>query len=149
MIEDLSVSQVEKSALVPFSVEQMYALVNDVEAYPEYIDECSGSKIIESSESKMIASLNIEKAGFSSSFTTENTLKLNEEINMRLLDGPFEYLLGIWRFKRLEQNACRVTFSLDFKFKNRLMGMAFSKAFETITANMMQAFIEQAKKQYG
>lgn len=141
--------QIQKSALVPYSRQIMYDLVNDVATYPEYIRGCEKAEILEQTDTMMKARLHIVQAGFSQSFTTENQLTPGYEINMQLLDGPFEYLRGVWRFNELAENACKVEFNLDFKFNNPLLGMAFGKAFKSIAESMMQAFIEQAKKKYG
>ncbi len=142
-------SKIEKSAIVGYSAEQMYRLVNDVDKYPEFIDGCSQSEVIESDENRMVARLHVSKSGFSNAFTTENELKTNEQISMKLLDGPFDYLIGIWNFIPLDEGACRIEFSLEFEFKSRLVAMAFGKAFKTIAESMMQAFIKRAKVLYG
>lgn len=141
--------QIQKSALVPYSSQVMYELVNDVASYPEFIRGCEKTEILEQTETVMKARLHIAQSGFSQSFTTENKLIPGCEINMQLLDGPFEYLQGVWRFNELAENACKVEFNLDFKFNNPLLGMAFGKAFKSIAESMMQAFIERAKKKYG
>jgi ribosome-associated toxin RatA of RatAB toxin-antitoxin module len=141
--------QINKSALVPFSSQVMYQLVNDVAAYPEFVRGCEKAEVLAHSEELMKARLHIAHAGFKQSFTTENRLIPNREIQMNLLDGPFEYLTGVWRFRELAEDACKVEFELDFKFNNRLLGMAFGKVFQSIVESMMQAFIERAKQVYG
>ena len=138
--------QIVKSALVNFPAARMYQLVNEVENYPQFIDGCDGAEILESSEHLMVARLFVTKSGFSQAFTTRNQLILNEQISMDLVDGPFEYLRGTWRFISLDDSASKIEFDLDFKFKNALLGMAFGKAFQQLAENMVQSFIQQAKK---
>jgi ribosome-associated toxin RatA of RatAB toxin-antitoxin module len=141
--------QINKSALVAFSSHVMYQLVNDVAAYPEFVRGCEKAEVLEQSEHHMKARLYIAQAGISQSFTTENHLIPDREIQMQLIDGPFEYLTGVWRFHELAADACKVEFYLDFKFNNPLLGMAFGKVFQSVAESMMQAFIERAKKVYG
>ncbi|NVJ62133.1 MAG: type II toxin-antitoxin system RatA family toxin [Gammaproteobacteria bacterium] len=138
--------KVEKSALVPVSAEKVFNVVNDVESYPSFVDGCSAARIIESSEVEMTAKLQISKAGYVNEFTTRNELVKGECIKLTLVDGPFDYLVGEWRFQSLDEHACRVNFTLDFKFKNKLMGMALNGIFKNLAESMMSAFIEQAKK---
>ncbi len=139
-------SKVTRSALVPFSAQNMYSLVNDVERYPEFVKGCDKAQVLESTEHSMTARLQVSQSGFSQSFTTQNQLVPNEEINMTLVDGPFEYLTGVWKFVALSDNACKVTFELDFKFKSQLLGLTFGKVFKQLAETMMQSFIERAKQ---
>ena len=85
---------VSRSALVSFSAEQMFNLVNDVVCYPEFLPGCSGSRIIESSSNSMVASVDVAKAGISKTFTTSNQLVDGEAIMMNLIEGPFKTLQG-------------------------------------------------------
>src|SRR5471030_1231319 len=108
--------QISRSALVPFSVEQMYNLVNDVDAYPQFLPGCTGSRILEQSPESMIAAVDVSKAGISKTFTTRNTLINNQRIDMQLVDGPFRKLTGGWNFIALSPEACKVELNLDFEF---------------------------------
>ncbi len=99
--------QVSRSALVSFSAEQMFDLVNDVAKYPEFLPGCSGSKVIESSENAMVASVDVSKAGISKTFTTSNELVSGSAILMKLVDGPFKTLQGGWHFTPLDEHAVR------------------------------------------
>ncbi len=127
----------------------MYHLVNDVASYPEFIRGCEKTEILEQTDHLMKARLYIAQSGFSQSFTTKNQLTPGQEIKMELLDGPFEYLTGVWRFNKLAEDACKVEFNLEFKFNNPLLGMAFGNAFKSIAESMMQSFIGRAKRIYG
>lgn len=86
--------QISRSALVPFSVEQMYTLVNDVDAYPQFLPGCTGNRILDNSDTSMTAAVDVSKAGISKTFTTKNTLISNKRIDMQLVDGPFRKLTG-------------------------------------------------------
>lgn len=82
--------QISRTALVPYSAEQMYQLVNDVQSYPEFIPGCTGSRVLESGPTQMTAAVDVSKAGISKTFTTRNTLTSNQSILMHLVDGPFK-----------------------------------------------------------
>ncbi|KOO03973.1 SRPBCC family protein [Vibrio nereis] len=140
--------QVSRSALVSFSAEQMYNLVNDVASYPDFLPGCSGSRILESSTGAMVASVDVSKAGISKTFTTSNELSPGESIVMSLVDGPFKMLKGGWFFTALDEQACKVELKLEFEFSSKMIEMAFGKVFNELTSNMVNAFTQRAKQVY-
>lgn len=140
--------QVNRSALVMFSARQMYDLVNDVAAYPQFLPGCVGSRIVSDEESVMVASVDVSKAGIKKTFTTRNTLTENERVEMALVDGPFKLLTGGWSFLALDDNACKVNLDLEFEFDNKLAEFAFGKIFKELAGNMVTAFSERAKVVY-
>jgi len=149
IIQGNKMAQVKRSALVMFSAAQMYNLVNDVASYPQFLPGCVGSKVVSSSDHQMVASVDVAKAGISKTFTTENTLVLNERVDMRLVDGPFKSLQGGWTFLALDEQACKISLDLEFEFSNKLAELAFGKVFNELAANMVSAFTQRAKVIYG
>lgn len=141
--------QVNRSALVSFSAQQMYDLVNDVENYPEFLPGCSGSKLIESSDTALVASVDVSKAGIKKTFTTSNTMEPGRKITLTLVDGPFKSLSGYWLFTPLDELACKVELCLEFEFSNKLIEMAFGKIFNELTNNMVNSFTLRAKQVYS
>jgi ribosome-associated toxin RatA of RatAB toxin-antitoxin module len=141
--------QISRSALVPFSAEQMYQLVNDVHSYPDFLPGCTGSRVINASNNEMTAAVDVAKAGISKTFTTRNTLLDNQSINMQLVDGPFRSLMGGWHFTPPSPEACKVELHLDFEFTNKLIELAFGKVFKELAGNMVQAFTQRAKEVYS
>jgi len=141
--------QISRSALVPFSAEQMYQLVNDVHSYPDFLPGCTGSRVIAASSNEMTATVEVAKAGISKTFTTRNTLLDNQSINMQLVDGPFRKLMGGWQFTALSPEACKVELHLDFEFTNKLIELAFGKVFKELAGSMVQAFTQRAKEVYS
>lgn len=141
--------QVNRSALVMFSAEQMYDLVNDIVAYPEFVPDCAAAKILEQNENEVTASLQISKGGLSKWFTTKNSMLSDNRVQMELVDGPFKKLTGGWQFSVLDDNACKITLSLDFEFSSKLIEMAFGKIFNEVANNMVAAFTSRAKQVYG
>ncbi|EJL6526924.1 type II toxin-antitoxin system RatA family toxin [Vibrio cholerae] len=141
--------QVSRSALVSFSAEQMFHLVNDVARYPEFLPGCSGSRVLEQSEVHMVASVDVSKAGISKTFTTSNQLTPGVSIAMSLVDGPFKTLRGGWFFTPLDEAACKVELRLEFEFSSKMIELAFGKIFNELTSNMVNAFTRRAKQVYG
>ncbi|MDD1792752.1 SRPBCC family protein [Enterovibrio makurazakiensis] len=140
--------RITRSALVPFSAEQMFKLVNDVEAYPAFLPGCSGSRVLEASDIAMTASVDVAKAGIRKTFTTRNELVNGQAIKMELVDGPFRKLVGGWHFTSLDVDACKIELNLDFEFTNGLVEMAFGKVFNELTLNMVKAFTDRARVVY-
>ena len=122
--------QISRTALVPFSAEQMYQLVNDVKSYPDFLPGCTGSRVLELGPTQMTAAVDVSKAGISKTFTTRNTLTSNQSILM-------------------SPEACKIEFHLDFEFTNKLIEMAFGRIFKELAANMVQAFTSRAKEVYS
>ncbi|HEY8385925.1 MAG TPA: type II toxin-antitoxin system RatA family toxin [Porticoccaceae bacterium] len=140
---------VQRSALVMHSAEQMYNLVNDVEAYPLYMEDCHGAEILERGEDYMVARLDLHKAGLSYSFTTRNTLIPFTAIIMELHSGPFRHLRGEWQFKPLTPSACKVSLQLEFEIHNGLLNMAASRLFSGVANNLVGALTARAAALYG
>lgn len=140
---------IHKNALVAYSAAQMYALVNDVEAYQHFLPWCSGSKVLSASEDEVRARVDIRHGALNKSFTTCNRLQADKMIEMRLVEGPFRHLQGFWRFDVLGEQACKVSLDLEFEFSNRLVGMALGPVFSQIANSLVDAFSKRAKEVYG
>ncbi len=141
--------KINRSALVMFSAEQMYALVNDVASYPAFLPWCSSAAVLEEDTALMRASLEVSKGGVRQSFTTQNTLKAHELISMRLEDGPFKKLKGDWQFIALREDACKVVLDLEFELKQGVTKLAFGAVFNQAANTMVDAFCERARVIYG
>ncbi|MFY7697630.1 MAG: type II toxin-antitoxin system RatA family toxin [Legionella sp.] len=139
---------VKKERVVPFTCEQMYTLVNDVERYAEFLPYFSHSIVHHRDQDQVQATLVIAAAGMSKSFTTRNRLQANKMIEIRLVDGPFSHLEGFWRFDEVA-NGCLVSFDLEFEFVGRMFSMILGPMFEQITEKMVDAFCERAQDIYG
>lgn len=138
LLMEIVMPQISRTALVPYSAEQMYQLVNDVQSYPQFLPGCTGSRILESTPGQMTAAVDVSKAGISKTFTTRNQLTSNQSILMNLVDGPFKKLIGGWKFTPLSQEACRIEFHLDFEFTNKLIELAFGRVFKELASNMVR-----------
>lgn len=141
--------KVQRSALVQYSAQQMFDLVNDIEAYPQYMDGCVGANILRRENDWLEARLDLQKAGVTQSFITRNHLQPPTCMTMTLVDGPFSRLHGCWRFTPLSDAACKVSFELEFELKNRLLGMAVGKIFEAAANRQVDALCARAQTVYG
>ena len=139
---------ISKSAIVPYSCEQMYQLVNQVNNYPEFLNWCSSASILNQTDDEITASVSIKKSAFNQTFTTINTLTNNQRIDMKLKDGPFNHLSGAWIFTTLRDNACKVELELEFSFSSKIVDMAISPVFTSIANSQLDAFISRAKAVY-
>jgi ribosome-associated toxin RatA of RatAB toxin-antitoxin module len=142
-------ANLSRSALVAYSAESMFDLINDVQQYPEFIPGCADTRVLEQDKHNMRASLLISKGGVQQWFTTSNKLKRGEFIKMNLVDGPFSRLTGGWTIKPLDESACKIELNLDFAFSSKIVEMAFGRVFSSIATNMVAAFTERAKHVYG
>lgn len=140
---------VQRSALVNYSAQQMFDLVNDIEAYPQYMEGCVGARILKREVDWLEARLELSKAGVTQSFVTRNYLQPPTSMTMTLVDGPFSRLQGCWNFSPLGDSACKVSFELEFAFKNRLLAMAAGKVFESLANKQVDALCVRAKQVYG
>jgi ribosome-associated toxin RatA of RatAB toxin-antitoxin module len=140
--------KIERSALIHFSAQQMFDLVNDVEAYPSYMDGCVSARILRCGEDWMEAELVLGKAGIQQAFTTRNSLQAPEQILITLVDGPFKFMQGLWQFKPLAEDACKINFVLEFEMQNRLLGMAAGKLFESVAGKQVDVFCQRANEIY-
>jgi ribosome-associated toxin RatA of RatAB toxin-antitoxin module len=140
---------VERSAIVTFSAAQMYALVNDVGRYPEFLPWCSSAHVEDVTATERVATVNVARGVLRTNFTTRNTLTPGEKILMNFVEGPFKSLIGEWRFDPIADRGSRVQFRVEFEFKNRLTAVAFNAAFEALCSSIVDAFAQRAQKVYG
>lgn len=137
-------TSIERSALMPYSAQTMYEVVNDVTEYPGFLPWCADAKILSQSETSMDAALLMKKAGVNHWFSTRNTLLKNKKIEIKLLNGPFKRLEGGWEFIEFEDQASKIILSLDFEFSHGLGKTLISPVFTRIANTMVQSFCARA-----
>jgi len=140
---------VEKSVLIEYSAAQMYALVEDVAAYPEFLPWCGGTEILKREGEITRAAITIDFRGIKQRFSTENRAQPPQLIEMSLVDGPFRQLDGSWRFKALGDNACKIEFRLHYEFSSKLLEKIFGPVFHFIASTFVDAFVKRAQQLYG
>lgn len=135
---------IQRSALVEHSASRMYDLVNDIEAYPRRFGWCRQAQVMQRDAQRVLARLDLQLAGFSTWFVTENLLQPPGLIEMRLQDGPFKRLQGRWQFQALDESACKVSLSLDFEPTSRLLGPALKLGMQGLADRMVDDFVRVA-----
>jgi coenzyme Q-binding protein COQ10 len=138
--------------VLPYSQEQLFALVADIERYDEFLPWCLKSRFKKKeSENLVIAELVIGFKMFRERFVSRVHLENPERIYVDYLEGPMRHLSNEWKFtpKEDEPDKCIVEFFVEFEFKNpilqRMVGLLFSEAFR----RMVSAFENRAKELYG
>ena len=142
-------AKIERSALVPFSDDQMFVLINDIESYPEYMPGCVGAEILNHGERWLEARLDLAKLGVKHSFSTRNSLNPPSSMSMTLLEGPFKHLSGEWQFQALSASACKVVFWLEFEVSFSVMAVALPKLMEHVASEQVDALCRRAKQVYA
>lgn len=141
-------AQVQKTVLVGHSAAQMYALVDAVEQYPEFLPWCGGVDLLKRDETHTSATLHINYHGVKQNFTTENEKTYPTLMDIKLVDGPFKHLEGVWRFIPLSDEACKIEFQLNYEFANAFLAKLISPVFSHIANTFVDAFVERAEKVY-
>ena len=141
--------KVSRSALVEFSAAEMFALVDDIERYPEFLHWCSSTAVTLRTAEKTCAAIHISFRGVRQSFSTENRKEPPQRMVMKLVEGPFRVLDGEWRFTPLGDAACRIDFSLYYEFSSVLFEKIAGPVFGHIAGTMMDAFLKRAGQLHG
>jgi ribosome-associated toxin RatA of RatAB toxin-antitoxin module len=139
---------VKRSGRVPYTTEQMFDLVNDIEQYPKFLHWCRGARIDLKQGNTVEATLDIGVLGFHQSFRTRNTLERPHRIGIDLVSGPFRRLRGEWRFVAAPDGGSDISLTLAFEVTLSPFGAVFAKVFEELAAAQMTAFTERARKIY-
>lgn len=143
---------IHKSVLIWFSPEEMFRLVTDVDAYPQFLPWCDHARVLETTEQGMTAEVGIKMAGLKQSFTTRNTHVPGREVQMELIDGPFSNLSGGWTFSPVgdgSQRACKVVLNLHYGFSSATLSAVVGPVFDKIASSLVDAFIKRAEQVYA
>lgn len=141
--------KVNRSALVPYTAQQMFLLVDDVEAYPEFLPWCNDAEVHNRSSESLEATLELHKGSVSNHFTTRNTRHEFDAIDIELLGGPFRHLKGGWRFTDLGNDGCKVALELEFQFESAMVDLLFGRFFEDTCNSLVDAFTRRAAQVFG
>lgn len=141
--------RVDRSALVPYSAGEMFMLVDDVEAYPEFLPWCNDAEVLSRDDDVIEAKLELHKGGVSNHFTTRNTRREFESIDIALVGGPFRHLQGGWKFSEIGEQGCKVSLKLEFEFESMFVDLMFGAYFEETCNSLVDAFTRRAKDVFG
>ena len=143
---------VNKSVLIWYRPEEMYALVTDIAAYPKFLPWCDRAEVVAVDDTGMTARVGIAFGGVHQSFTTRNRHTPGRAVGMKLVDGPFSQLDGQWKFIPLgdgAQRACRVELVLNYGFDNAALGALVGPVFDWIAGSLVDAFVKRAEQVYA
>ncbi len=127
----------------------MFVLIDDVEAYPEFLPWCNDTEVHKRTDDIVDATLELHKGSLSNHFTTRNTRHEFETIEIALIGGPFRHLQGGWRFTEISEEGCKVSLELEFEFENMLIDVMFGAFFEDTCNSLVDAFTRRAQVVFG
>ncbi len=143
---------IHKSVLLWHSAAEMFALVTDIDDYPEFLPWCDHGEVLELTDEGMVARVGMAISGLRQSFTTRNTHETDRKVLMKLVDGPFSRLDGVWEFTPLgdgSQRACKVDFQLSYGFASSTLAALVGPVFDKIAGSLVDAFVKRADQVYG
>lgn len=143
------IQKINISSMLPYSVEKMYFLVNDVNSYYKFIPNCIGSRILEINSNYNIASIDIFKYGVKNTLTTKNILVNNKSINMNIINNKTLNLVGYWKFNKLNNSSSIVQLNIEFELSSTLLEYIFNVFFEKNIKSIVQSFNDRAKKLFS
>mgnify|MGYP003556011046 CR=1 FL=1 len=141
-------TKIDRSALLMYPAQAMFALVNDIESYPRFMDGCVGAEVLARSEDCIEARLHLAKAGIRESFTPRNRIEPGG-IRMELVEGPFGSFEGLWGFEALRDDACKVSLHLAFRMRSGLAGRAARRLFDSMANTLVDALCRRAREGCG
>lgn len=149
LFNQLDMTEISKTAVVPYTTSEMYALVNDIESYPAFLPWCSTAKILNQQEEILTATLSMALGKIKQSFTTENTMRDGSRIDMRLIEGPFKHLSGYWKFNSEDEQSCHIHLHMNYEFKSKIIKHTLGKAFYIVVDTLVESFVQRAHQIYG
>ncbi len=150
-------SEIHRQALLAYPARDIFAIICDVDSYPDFLRWCVDSHVQERTEESMLAGLTVAIAGFRQQFTTRNHMA--QEVNsagqkvhrmlIQLQKGPFQQLYGQWGVTQLADQVSRIELHLHFEFKAGLVQAAFSRGFGTVAQQLVADFVQRAHQLLG
>ena len=134
--------------VLPYTAEQLFTLVADVERYPEFLPWCLGAHVYERHPDRIVAELVIGFRLLRERFISRVTLDPPRRIDVTYEQGPFEYLNSYWTFTPIA-GGCRINFFVDFEFRSRLLQRVIEMLFHEAVRRMVAAFEDRARQLYG
>lgn len=136
--------RIERSAVVPASREETFALVADVSSYPEFVPYCRGAEVTPIGDGVVDASLRMARGPIRFWLTTRNRELAPSRIEMRLVKGPFGLLHGHWSFEEASGGGTRVSLNIEFEGASRLLGRFAAPFLNEFADSMVTAFVRRA-----
>ena len=137
--------EVTHSALIRQTPARLFALINDVERYPDFVPWCTHARVLERSAHEIVATLGLRRGVLQGEFTTRNELEPDRQVRMHLVNGPFKMLEGLWKLTPVGADGCRVDLTMRFAFRNAFTAVLFEQKFAETTSALMDAFVARAR----
>ena len=140
---------------VRHSAADMFALVSDMEAYPEFVPLCTALRVRSRTTGEdgieiAVAEMEVGYKAIRERFTTRVTMdRAKVEILVEYVDGPFRYLKNRWRFVDTGERQSSVEFFIDYEFRSRTLGALMGAMFDNAFHKFSEAFERRADKVYG
>lgn len=141
--------EIRRTALVLHPAANMFRLVKDVPAYPDFLSWCVEARVLEQTAEHQVATLVVKVKGITQSFTTHNRFVPGERLTLSLVDGPFSRLTGEWLFEPLGAEGSKITLSMNFDFSSKVLSTAFRRGFAHIADRLVTDFSKRADVVYG
>ena len=143
-----------ESRVMPYSADQMYNLIANIEDYPNFLPWCAAVRKrttttdgdCETVDADMIVSFKVFREKFGSRVVLNPSEK---KIDVSYLDGPFKYLVNNWTFTPVSDTSCKVDFFVDFEFKSRTLQALIGVVFHQAMQQVVRAFEKRAADLYG
>ncbi len=136
--------EVKRSALVSLPPNRLFALINDIDSYPEFLPWCTHARVLSRSDSEIVATIGVRRGPFNGEFTTRNALEPDRRVHMRLVSGPFTALEGEWRLTPAGAGTL-VEFALRFQLKSSLSAVLFERIFAETVGSLVDAFVVRSR----
>jgi ribosome-associated toxin RatA of RatAB toxin-antitoxin module len=136
--------EVKRAALVNQSPAKLFALINDIESYPQFLPWCTHARVESRTPQEIVATIGVRQGALQGEFTTRNILEADRSVHMRLVSGPFKTLEGKWLLTPVE-DGCRVELAMRFAFRNPLTGLLLEPKFAATVGSLVDAFVARAR----
>ena len=137
--------EIKKEAIIIENIEKVFNIVNRVDLYKNFVPYCVDSIIISEENNQMKARLDFNVKGLQTTFTTQNIIKNNKIIQMKLVDGPFKYLDGEWKFTEIDDKTL-IELKINYEVQSKILGYTIGRSLEKITGYLVKAFVSESKK---
>lgn len=137
--------ELRRTAIVNKPPALVYALVSDVENYPQFVPGCVAAEILERSEGEVVAKLTVKRGALRTHFTTRNRQSPPDQVHMQFVDGPFRALDGYWRFVPVGDHGCQIELQLNYQFSNPIKAALLEPLFTDIADQMVKAFVRRVQ----
>ena len=137
--------KIKKEAIILEDIEKVFNIVNRVDLYKNFVPYCVDSIIITEENNQMKARLDFNIKGLKTTFTTQNIIENNKIIQMKLVDGPFKYLDGEWKFTEIDDKTL-IELKINYEVQSKIIDYTISKSLEKIMDYLVKAFVSESKK---